>query len=170
MKNKLPAKEQRFNIFEWKKGEIIWVAAVVAGIITLSWRQLITGEQKTRDAQRKADVELVGRALNNYYADYQIYPPATASGQIVSCGTYGLNACQWGEDNIVDVDGVVYLKGLPKDPQSWKGLKYVYETNKDRTKYKIYVHLEYVGDVGYRRGLTQQCGDGVQCNWLTAND
>lgn len=162
--------QKDFELFRWTKKEISWVLAVLVIILGISWRQLITGEMKTRDAQRRSDVELVSRALNKYYADHQIYPAADSDGRIISCGNRGLAACQWGYGKIVDIDQVVYLKDIPVDPQTWKGVKYVYTTNGTRTAYKIYVHLEYLGDPVVKKGLTAECGNGVQCNWYVANE
>ena len=67
---------------------------------------------KTRDAQRRADVELVGRALQAYWADHKIFPPAQ-NARIVACGQDGAEVCEWDMGPILDSEGVVYLKKFP---------------------------------------------------------
>ena len=112
---------------------------------------------KTRDAQRKADVELVGRALDAFFADYKIYPLGSAQGEIKSCGYMAAQTCPWGEGPMIDIHNVTYLKKFPVDPQAYKNIKYIYTTNSERTKYKICITLEYTGDKDYKKD--------IQCNW-----
>src|SRR3990167_11331245 len=98
----------------------IFVSTVLVVIFGVSFFQLKIGQMKTRDAQRKADVELVSRALNAYYQDYETLPAATADGKIVSCGDHGSEICEWGHSDIVDTDNVAYLKKIPQDPFTYK--------------------------------------------------
>jgi hypothetical protein len=155
-----------FLAFDWKKSETLLVMTVVMTILGISFFQLRIGQMKTRDAQRKADVELTGRALDAYFADHGYLPmEATGSGQIVACGRQGGEVCIWGEGKIVDKDNVGYLEKLPTDPQSSGGRKYVYEINRERNHYRLYVALENRQDVAWKKGLTAECGDGIQCNW-----
>ena len=72
-----------FSILDWKKGEMVFVVAVLLVIVGISGLQLRVSQMKTRDAQRKADVELVGRALSVYLEDHKILPAAD-SGRIVA--------------------------------------------------------------------------------------
>ena len=130
-------------------------------IFGVSFSQLKISQMKTRDAQRKADVELVGRALDAFFADYKIYPEASAEGKIKSCGYMAVQECLWGEGPLIDAHNVTYLKKLPVDPQSYKNKKYIYSTNADRTKYKICITLEYTGDKDYKKD--------IQCNWYVHN-
>lgn len=153
-------------MFDWKKSEIALAAAVVVIISGISGFQLRIGQMKTRDAQRKADAELVGRALEAIFSDHGILPiEATGSGQIVACGRQGLDACIWGEGKIVDEDNVVYLEKLPIDPLSDQGRKYIYRVNPERNHYQIFVALENQRDSARKKGLTAECGTGIQCNW-----
>ena len=151
-----------FDVLDWEKSEVVFVGIVLAAIFGVSFYQLKIGEMKTRDAQRKADLELVGRALKRYWDDHQSYPPESG-GKIVSCGDRGAGVCEWGGGRFADVDNVVYLKQMPRDPLTEKGWKYVYEMSGD--KFRLYVGLEYGGDKGIRGDLTRECGNGVQCKW-----
>lgn len=149
-----------FSILKWQKGEIIFVGVVLAVIVMVSGVQLRTAEMKSRDVQRKSDVEVVGRALSAYLDDHKILPAADG-GRVAACGFARNEACEWGQDAIEDIDGVTYLKKLPGDPWSDKGWKYIYTTNEERTKYKICISLEYKADKEFK--------NGIQCNWYAHN-
>ncbi len=157
-----------FSVWKWEKKEIIFAAGVVSLIFVISVVQLKAGAMKTRDAQRKADVELVARALVRYQEDYRILP-GSDNGSIVSCGREGIERCEWGEGQIVDQDNVVYLKKLPEDPKAGENRRYVYEVDRDRQSFKIYTALEYRRDSAYKKGLTVTCGVNIQCNWYVEN-
>ena len=154
-----------FSLFDWKRGEIVFVGGVIVAILIISLVQLKTAQVKARDAQRKADVEVVARGVAAYYADHGELPASAASGKVVQCGGLRDVECEWGKDSIEDSDGVKYLDKLPIDPQSSFGKKYVYEKGQEPGKFRVYVALEYSRDSGRRIGLTAGCGDGVQCNW-----
>lgn len=158
-----------FSLLSWKKSELGFVVCVVAAILGISLFQLRISQMKTRDAQRKADVELVARAIDAYYSDYKEYPTASKNGEIIACGREGLEVCVWGEGKVVDRDEVVYLSKLPVEPQAEKGLRYVYEVDESRQKYKIYIALEYKSDPAYNDNLTAMCGEKIQCRWYVGN-
>jgi len=144
-----------FSILAWKKSEIGFVVGVLVVIVAVSGIQLKLGQMKTRDAQRKADVELVGRALTVYLEDHRILPMADA-GRVVGCGYLGGEACEWDGGPMIDNEGVVYLKKMPIDPFNYRGWKYVYEVSPDGQKFKVSAALE-------------NCRSGVQCNWYAGN-
>lgn len=155
-----------FNVLAWKRGEIGFVVGVLVIVGVISVVQLRIGEMKTRDAQRTDDASLVARAIGAYWEDHKTLPEANANGQIVSCGDRGSHACEWGNSEMVDVDGVSYLKHVPSDPQAGAGRTYVYRSNDPGLgKYRVYVALEDVQDPGLRKNLTTRCGIKVQCNW-----
>lgn len=147
-----------FNILDWKKGEVFFVAGVLVVMLGVSVVQVRIGEAKTRDAQRKADANLMARAINNYYNDHKSYIPSK-DGKMVACGFEGGEVCEWGGGPIIDADGVVYLKNIPVEPFSDKGWKYVYES--DGKSFRIYARLEREK----KYDLTIGCGSRVQCNW-----
>lgn len=161
--------DKEFSIFSWKRNELLLVLGIVLFTFGISFWQLRTSQAKTRDAQRKADVELVGRSLTAYYEDHGIYPPSDSEGRIISCGRGGLEVCEWGEGSVVDNQEVVYMKQLPIEPFSFKGQKYVYVPSETRGSFKIYVALERKSDPDIRANLTIQCGNGVQCSWYASD-
>lgn len=159
----------QFSPLAWKKPEIIFVSVVLGVLLCVSWFQLLISQMRTRDAQRKADVELVARALDNYLFDHLVLPASTADGKIVACGRQGQEVCEWDGGPIIDDDDVVYIKKLPIDPFAHKGRTYVYEVDETRQKYTLYVAVEYSRDDGRRDNLTKVCGPSLQCNWYVKN-
>lgn len=154
-----------FSVFSWQKKEFIFLVGVISLIFGVSFYQLQTSKMKTRDTQRRSDTELVGRAIDAYFLDHQTYPAASVSGAIVSCGSKGLEECEWGEGKIVDEDNVTYLERLPREPFFDQGYKYIYEVSSDRKHYRIYSVLEYTRDPAYRKDLNIECGPGAKCGW-----
>jgi hypothetical protein len=154
-----------FSVLSWKRSELGVVVGVLVFIFGISFYQVKLGEMKTRDAQRKSDVEMVARGLRKYFADYGIYPAeATGSGRIVACGYMGRDTCEWGGGQVVDVDGVTYINKLPDDPLSGKGYKYIYRPAADRQSFRIYVGLENRADKDFKTDLNVWCGE-VRCRW-----
>ena len=150
-----------YSLFKWTRQEIIFVTCVLLSIFGVSYFQLKISQMKTRDTQRKSDVELVSRALNAYFEDYKILPAASVQGEIISCGFKASEVCPWGGGPLIDAVNVTYLKVLPVDPQAYKNIKYIYSTNPERSKYKICITLEYKGDKAYKKD--------IQCNWYVSN-
>lgn len=159
---------EKFSWLSWKKSDVLVVGAILVGIFGISFYQLQIGGMKARDAQRKADVELVARALNRYFYDYQVFPSAS-EGKIVACGRQGQEACEWGAGPLVDKDNVIYLKDLPVDPRSWDSWSYEYVPDEERQNFRIYIGLEYQRDPSYKKDLTVICGNKVQCRWYVEN-
>lgn len=153
---------EKFDFWRWKKDEAGFVIAVLLVIVVVSGWQIRVGAMKTRDAQRRADVEQVARALAHYYSDHEAYPNSV-DGKIVACGEDAQEGCEWGEGPVKDSDEVVYIKQLPIDPLSSKGWSYRYISGSDG--FKIYVGQEYHKDPSFKPSLTEVCGKNVQCSW-----
>lgn len=158
-----------FSLIAWKKGEVVFLGVVVVVIMAVAGGQLWLGGMKARDSQRKADVDLVARALKTYYEDYGIYPAADGTGRIVGCGEGGREACGWGEGTLVDEKNIAYLKKIPRDPYSFRGWSYMYSVSSDRRGFRVYAGLEYERDGGAKRDLTVGCGERVQCKWYAGD-
>jgi len=88
---------------------------------------------KTRDAQRKNDLEQIRNALDAYYSDYNVYPSAI-NGKV--------NGIDWG--NSWPSDQPYYMIKIPKDPLSSQN--YNYES--DGSFYRLYAKLERCSDSG----------------------
>ena len=48
---------ETFSLFDWKKNEVVFVALILSVIFGISFYQLRIGEMKTRDMQRRVDLE-----------------------------------------------------------------------------------------------------------------
>jgi hypothetical protein len=159
-------KVDQFSLFDWKKSEVTFVILVLLGIFGISFYQLKIGEMKTRDLQRRSDVDLVSRAVRKYRSDNGVFPlEATGSGKIYACGDKGEGVCEWNGGPLVGPDNTVYLNKLPGDPWDSRGRTYVYETDQKREHFRVYAGLENRRDPVIKPGLTRECGVRVQCNW-----
>ena len=114
------------SVFDFEKPEIIFTVVVLVIVFGVSFTQMRIGQAKTRDAQRKGDIELVSRAINAYLRDNNELPRATADGKIISCGRKALEECIWGESDIVDPSMSFISNIFLLTPQAYMGKKYVY--------------------------------------------
>lgn len=109
--------------------EILVVIAIIGILTTVVSISTSSAKKQSRDAKRKADLELVAGALEIYYAQNKTYPLST-SEQSVS------NAL-----NILITDG--YISTLPEDPKKTEpGQVYNYQTDETGTKYYLDAQLE----------------------------
>lgn len=159
-----------FDIVGFGKSEVAFIAGLLVLVGGVSFGQLRLGEVKTRDVQRKADLNLVSKAIVDYLGDHKTFPAATEMGEIVACGANAKDPCLWGgEKEMTDSDGVVYLRNMPVDPQAHAGRRYVYKVDAVKGKYRLYAALENSRDVEIQKNLTTECGERVQCNWYAGN-
>lgn len=157
---------ETFNLFDWKKNELIFVTLILLGIFGVSFYQIKIGEMKTRDFQRKTDVELIERALRRYKTLEGVYPlEATGTGKIYACGDKGEGVCEWNGGPMKGPDNTVYMNKIPGDPWEDRGRSYVYEVDEKRQTFRLYAALENKRDKVIKPNLTTTCGIRVQCNW-----
>jgi len=131
--------------------ELLVTISILSILATVGMGQYQTSQMKARDAQRKADLDNVARALEMYYNDYEAYPLSDASGRIEVDGV-GLD---WGTE--FSTDDAIYMKMLPKDPLD-SDYSYCYES--DGSRFALYAHLENKNDPDYYP-------DGYQCSGET---
>lgn len=106
--------------------ELLVVIAITAILISLSVIGLQGARESSRDAKRKADLELLRSGFEMYRADCGVYPPSMPSGQLVGSGTP--TACSASN---------VYISSVPTDPL---GTNYYYLLN--GSNYQICATLE----------------------------
>ncbi len=78
--------------------ELLVSIAVIATIIGLALPNFLGARSRARDARRKGELNQVKTALQLYYNDYKVYPPAGSGGvgklnYIAGCGSNGATLC-----------------------------------------------------------------------------
>lgn len=107
---------------------VITIIAVLAGGLVVAINPL-SQIQRSRDAQRKSDLEQVQRGLEQYYNDTNAYPASVPFGAI------------WVQN------GVTYIQKVPQDPENLgNGKKYVYQQQNNGQAYQLYASLDNASD------------------------
>ncbi len=116
--------------------ELLVVVAIIGLLIALAATAYIKQISKGFDARRKADLNRIKIAVEEYEKDHNCYPPA-------------LTACGYS----VDIPIHPYLSNVPCDPHT-KG-PYIYETDgQDCAKwFRIYTVLENKNDAQILEGI-----------------
>lgn len=121
--------------------------------------------RRARDVQRKEDLFVTMKALDEYQQDFGFFPPSSDDGKIIACKGenydegiieikkakeidlekyFALFApCEWGKSKLQDVsdmDYPAYMDIIPRDPKHDNGVNYIYISN-TRT-YQLYAYLE----------------------------
>lgn len=143
--------------------ELLIVLAILAMLATIGFGQYSTSQTKARDAQRKADVGNIARALEMYYNDFGVFPEDDGGGLIsVDKDGDGTNDdLEWGES--FETDEAIYMKELPKDPHADNGSEwdYCYDAADDQSSYHLYAVLENEDDSDYVDSYDDtECGAG----------
>lgn len=132
MKNR---KKERFNWIE------LIIILVVVGILSfITYQQFALAQAKSRDDQRKSDLNEFSKVILMYQADYRKLP----SDELIN----GL----WGK-NFVDKD-YVYAASVPKE--KYGNEEYCYEAGKDGVSFKMSAQLEDKNDPDCKK-------DGMLC-------
>lgn len=136
-------------------GELLIVVAVIAILLTgalLNWKTQIA---KAFDARRKADLDHIRRAFEDYYNDHSCYPP---SDILTVCGGGALQP---------------YLTAIPCDPQAKLPYKYIPIDPSDvcsdgYKRYKVFTSLSNLSDpdiVSIGCSPVTGCGYGANFNF-----
>jgi prepilin-type N-terminal cleavage/methylation domain-containing protein len=124
--------------------EILAVLAIIGVIIVALMLSLPKQLGRSRDAQRKADLEKVKIAFEDYYNDNGCYPDQT---MMQSCGGTAMQP---------------YLQSVPCDPQSKQPYLYIPDLGDTCSGYRILANLEDDQDrVIESLGCSGACG----CGW-----
>jgi hypothetical protein len=155
-----------------KTKEILWVAFVLILIVGATSINMSLSRLRSRDMQRKADLNSVARAMQVFH-DRFAYFPESVNGNMVSCGDpayrlgrYYFDECVWGE-NKTPLYG--YEGRIPTDPKVLEGYKYVYLS--DGTNYKLLASLEDPNDPEIKpdiKNLNISCGVKI-CNFAVVS-
>lgn len=125
--------------------EILVVMSIIGVLVGLVGGNYITSRLRARDAERKNSLVQITKALELYFNDYNKYPEAI---------TGRIEGIAWG-GVFIDSQNTIYMKQIPLDRQA-PARQYLYETNVERNKYRLYARLENEQDLD-----TDLNGDGV---------
>lgn len=126
--------------------ELLIVIAVIAILVAAIVYLMDPGAQmaKARDAQRKADLNLMQKAINSYELEKVRYPDISGSGN--SWNTF---------DNIASVRSALvpsYARMILKDPKNGSSCPgYLYYVSADFKNYAIFAKLETSTDTDAAR-------------------
>ena len=137
--------------------ELLVVISIIGILIALSLFGIGNSREVARDANRKADLELIRGGLEIYKADCNDYPAAITGGSPLIGDATPASTC---------LVANMYISSIPKDPLDTARL-YRY-SRLTLTTYEICAALEKgtgsVTCVGY-----SNCGAGVDCNYKITN-
>ncbi len=119
---------------------VIVILGILAAFVSGSF---FSSLKKGRDARRKADLNNVKKALEMYYEDHLEYP----------------DGLTWGNP-LVDDQGRMYIKRLPKDPIPGCHYKYEHVTS-PQEGWRLYSIIENPLDSG--EGVNQSGYTGKDC-------
>lgn len=108
--------------------EIMIVVAIVAILAIMAMFMMTNNLGKSRDGRRKADLDRLKIAFEDYYGDKNIFPPGNI---LETCGGEGLRP---------------YLSEIPCDPKQNKPYCYIYDVDGNGQNFKILGSLEFASD------------------------
>ena len=139
--------------------ELLVVIAIIGVLSAVGLNNFITARIKAVDAQKKSDLQTIGKSLEAYVNDHQSYPLSDANGKII-CQA-GNVICDWGTSF---TDGTsTYAAKLPSDPN---GYRYLYSST--GKNYTLYAHLNNGDDPQINASVVAQnlsCGTSIICNY-----
>jgi type II secretory pathway pseudopilin PulG len=154
-------KQKSMNFFS--RSEVISIIVIFLILIAVSWPNFALSLRRARDQVRRDDIGQIQSAIDEYYADYGVFPMSTSDGRMIVCKGPGENliACNWGHDTWINLTpGVnkVYMNVLPGDPNLSYGTTYDYFS--DGSRYQLFGALEGIDEPGYDAKLAVR---GVKC-------
>jgi prepilin-type N-terminal cleavage/methylation domain-containing protein len=129
--------------------ELLVVVAIIALLTLMVILALRNNINKANDAKRKADLQRIATAFEEYYSDKDCYP---AGSILTTCGSSGLK--DWG------------LSTVPCDPVFKTPYCYITDADKPTCfqKFRILNTLKYLSDPVIK---LLGCGSGQYCGWET---
>ena len=154
--------------------ELILVMALIAILSVVGIGAYTQATLKSRDTERKSDLNQVVKALESFNNDIGRYPKV--NNGVMTCPSADKTevACPKSIYAYIGTERAMYMGAVPIDPDSTR--KYVYIPNADQTSYALYAALENPEDkdavVDNSGKVTNwdsdygspKCG-GVSCNY-----
>lgn len=124
--------------------EILIILFVVGILSFITYKQFALAEAKSRDLQRRSDLNEFSKAISLYFADYKKLP----SDKLINS--------LWGK-SFVDETGYVYANSVPKEQTGNK--EYCYAVGDDGVSFKMFAEFENKNDPDCKK-------DGSLCNGI----
>lgn len=128
--------------------ELILVMAIISILSVIGITSFVQATVKSRDTQRKNDIEQIVRAIESFNNDVGRYPasdnngwmtcPGFVSGQVVEGSCFGQISAY------IKGNTAVYMQTVPTDPTSTQ--KYIYIPTADFSGFALYATLENTQD------------------------
>jgi general secretion pathway protein G len=134
--------------------ELLVVISIIGILLALSFFGIANARKASRDAKRKADLELIRSGLEMYKADCNEYPPTSWSLSSPLRGNNSSAACSTSN---------TYISLVPTDPMP-DARNYLYAAT--ATTYKLCASLEG-GGTAISCGGSSDCGE--TCNYQVQN-
>lgn len=147
--------------------ELLLVIGILGILSVISFSSILGAISRGRDAQRKSDISLLKKGIEQYANDLGEYPYATTDGKVACSGTsQNPVSCTNSFSYSVNGELVTPITKYPVDPSS--NTSYFYELNSDG--YVLYAALENINDKDIYGGtlVLPQCGS-VVCNYKVTN-
>ena len=158
----------QINMKKFSKEELVGVTVIFLLLLVISIPNFALSIRRSRDQNRRDDIGGLAHGLEDYYADFGVFPKSNSDGEIIACKRpeakvlvdekgrliVDLVPCVWGRDALVDLtpeSNKVYIKALPVDPTHAKGDKYMYLS--DGYRYQILAGMEAEDESGYSVGI-----------------
>jgi type II secretory pathway pseudopilin PulG len=141
---------------KFTKPETLSLVVIFLVLLAVALPNFATSLKLARDQVRRDDMGALEHAMDQYIAEFNNgLPGATPDGRIIDClkpgdkpvkntsgsWSYTPIPCNWGKDAFTNlITGEVYISRLPEDPDSQKGVNYLYFT--DGNRYQIYAAME----------------------------
>lgn len=166
---------------KFSKEELIGVTVIFLLLFVISIPNFVLSIRRSRDQNRRDDIGGLAHGLEEYYADFGVFPKSNSDGEMIACKkpedtvlvdekgrlVVDLVPCIWGRDALIDLtpgNNKVYIKALPVDPKHDKGFKYIYLS--DGYRYQVLSALESADEASYDATIFARkimCGTRV-CN------
>lgn len=102
------------NKFGFTLIELLVVVAIIGVLTAVLLVNLVGIRERGADTKKKSDLNQLKSSLRLYYNDYQAYPGADGTANILGC-TNGASVCsKTGGSTLNNASGTVYMKFVPE--------------------------------------------------------
>lgn len=147
--------------------ELLLVIALIGILSVIGIGSFTQATVKSKDTQRKNDLNQISKALELFNNDIKRYPYDDGSGNMTCPGITGAEG-SCGNGLLAYILGVeaVYMRDVPKDPVS--GTAYYYDYDEDTGGFALYARLDNLEDRDVvettdAEGNTEKTDWGINC-------